>query len=143
MIDRFRDDYFFLSNFYPCKVEYKGITYPTSEAAYQAQKTLDKSERLRISKLEDPHDAKTEGQKLALRADWEDVKVIEMYLIVENKFAQNPQLKKLLLQTGDEMLVEGNHWNDTFWGVCNGVGHNKLGMILMMVRSSMRDMNYR
>ena len=119
------------------------MDYPTSEAAYQAQKTLDENERLRISTLEDPHDAKKEGQKLDLRKDWNDVKVIEMYLIVENKFAQNPDLKKLLLQTGDEILVEGNDWDDTFWGVCGEVGENKLGKILMMVRNSMRTMNYR
>ena len=143
MIDKFRGNYYFLSNFYPCKVQYRGITYPTSEAAYQAQKTLDENERLRISRLEDPHDAKKEGQKLDLRKDWNDVKVIEMYLIVENKFAQNPDLKKLLLQTGDEILVEGNDWDDTFWGVCGEVGENKLGKILMMVRNSMRTMNYR
>ena len=134
MINKFRGDYFFLSNFYPCKILYRGITYSTSEAAYQAQKTLDENERLRISKLEDPHDAKVEGQKLVLRADWDDVKVDVMYLICMNKFYQNPELEELLLATGDEELVEGNHWGDTFWGVCNGVGENKLGKILMMVR---------
>ena len=135
MINKFRGDYFFLSNFYPCKILYRGITYPTSEAAFQAQKTLDENERLRISKLEDPHDAKAEGQKLDLRADWDDVKVVEMYLICMNKFLQNPELEELLLATGEEELVEGNHWHDTFWGVCNGVGENKLGKILMMVRA--------
>ena len=134
MINKFRGYYFFLSNFYPCKILYRGITYPTSEAAYQAQKALNENERLRISKLEDPHDAKAEGQKLDLRADWDDVKVDEMYLICMNKFLQNPELEELLLATGDEELVEGNHWHDTFWGVCNGVGENKLGKILMMVR---------
>ena len=86
---------------------------------------------------------KKEGQKLILRPDWEDVKVVEMFLICENKFAQNPELKKLLLQTGEEILVEGNDWDDTFWGVCGGVGENKLGRILMMVRESMRTMHYR
>ena len=135
MIDKFRGNYYFLSNFYPCKVQYRGITYPTSEAAYQAQKTINENERLRISKIEDPKIAKAEGQKLDLRSDWEDVKVDEMYLICMNKFLQNPKLEELLLATGEEELVEGNHWHDTFWGVCNGVGENKLGKILMMVRA--------
>lgn len=60
MIREFRNNYFFLSNFYKCIVVYDGITYSSSEAAYQAQKTLDNTERIRISKL-DPEQAKKEG----------------------------------------------------------------------------------
>lgn len=37
-IDLFREEYEFLSNFYPAKMEYQGISYYSSEAAYQAQK---------------------------------------------------------------------------------------------------------
>ena len=33
--------------------------------------------------------------------------------------------------------IEGNTWNDTFWGVCNGQGQNWLGKILMLVRSEL------
>ena len=43
-----------------------------------------------------------------------------------------------LLGTGDTYLEEGNTWNDTFWGVCNGVGENNLGRILMEVREELR-----
>lgn len=44
--------------------------------------------------------------------------------------------QRLLLDTGDAILEEGNHWNDTFWGVRlkNGQGQNHLGKILMQVR---------
>jgi hypothetical protein len=38
--------YGFLSNFYICDVEFEGIMYPSSEAAYQAAKTMDLKERL-------------------------------------------------------------------------------------------------
>ena len=31
-------------------------------------------------------------------------------------------------------IVEGNTWGDVFWGVCNGIGENHLGNILMDVR---------
>ena len=48
--------------------------------------------------------------------------------------------------------VEGNHWHDTYWGVCNpeafgkppctkgcgGTGENQLGKILMRVRDELR-----
>jgi len=40
----------------------------------------------------------------------------------------------MLLQTGDEELIEGNKWGDRFWGVCKGKGKNNLGKILMKIR---------
>jgi hypothetical protein len=36
------------------------------------------------------------------------------------------------------ILIEGNTWGDTFWGVCNGVGENNLGKTLMNVREILR-----
>lgn len=140
MISDFRKKYFFLSNFYPCTITYKGINYSTSEAAYQAQKTLDDAERLRISKL-NPEDAKSEGRKLELRKDWEEVKLTEMYNICKIKFTENPNLTKRLLETGSMVLIEENDWNDYFWGVCGGKGENHLGKILMQIRDEIRKEN--
>ena len=57
---------------------------------------------------------------------------------VNAKFSTNESLKKRLLETGDEELIEGNTWNDTYWGVCKGVGLNKLGEILMRVREELK-----
>ena len=62
-----------------------------------------------------------------------DVKVKLMFVLVTEKFKQNPELKQKLLETGNQELIEGNTWNDTFWGVCNGQGQNWLGKILMLV----------
>jgi predicted NAD-dependent protein-ADP-ribosyltransferase YbiA (DUF1768 family) len=59
--------------------------------------------------------------------------------LVRQKF-QQPQLCAALLATGDEYLEETNWWKDTFWGVCNGEGLNKLGNILMMVREELKGM---
>lgn len=28
------------------------------------------------------------------------------------------------MDTGDAILIEGNYWNDTYWGKCNGEGQN-------------------
>ena len=39
---------------------------------------------------------------------------------------------------GEEYLEEGNTWHDTYWGVCNGKGKNKLGKILMQVREELK-----
>ena len=43
-------------------------------------------------------------------------------------------LKKKLIATGKQEIVEGNYWGDTFWGVCKGKGDNRLGKILMKER---------
>ena len=55
------------------------------------------------------------------------------------KFTQNEELKEKLLATENEELVEGNTWHDTYWGVCNRRGKNKLGKILMRIREELRD----
>lgn len=135
-IDKFRKEYFFLSNFYPCLVTYQGITYQSSEAAYQAQKTLDESIRKEFSKL-DADSSKKAGRELELRPDWDEVKLEVMYEICKAKFTQNRELTTLLLETGNRKLIEGNDWDDKFWGVCDGEGENHLGKILMKIRQEL------
>ena len=53
--------------------------------------------------------------------------------LVYQKFLEEP-LRSQLLATEDAYLEETNHWGDTYWGVCKGVGENMLGKILMMAR---------
>ena len=140
MINNFDGEYAFLSNFYECQVIFDGIVYQSSEAAFQAQKTLDLSERKRIAALT-PGQSKRAGRKLILRSDWESVKTEVMYKICKAKFMQNPVLKEKLLETGVEHLEEGNTWGDTFWGTMNGFGKNQLGCILMQIREEIRSNN--
>lgn len=83
--------------------------------------------------------AKAAGKKVLLREDWDQIKVDVMTEVVRLKFQQNPELRTKLLSTGDALLVEGNWWKDTFWGVCNGIGNNHLGQILMKVRSEINE----
>lgn len=137
-IDRFDGKYRFLSNFADCRVVYGRVDYKNAEAAFQAQKTLDMDERERIAEM-DPGQAKRAGRRVSLRHDWEDVKRAEMARIVAAKFRQDGDLARLLLETGSAELVEGNTWNDTFWGVCRGKGQNWLGRILMALRQEMLE----
>lgn len=136
MINSFRGDYYFLSNFYNAPVTFDGITYMNNEAAFQAQKTLDIEERKAFSSLP-PNLAKRKGRRVKLRDDWEDVKFDLMYQICFNKFYQNPELGIALLSTGSEYLEEGNTWRDRIWGTYNGIGQNNLGNILMRIRSEL------
>lgn len=137
MIDSFAGRYRFLSNFAPCKVTYDGIEYPSTEHAYQAAKTLDPSVRRQFRDCEKPNDAKKLGRKVVLRPDWESIKLDVMEELLRQKFSQ-PDFKRALLNTGDEELIEGNTWGDTFWGVCKGKGANHLGKILMKIRKDLR-----
>ncbi|KKN90113.1 hypothetical protein LCGC14_0232290 [marine sediment metagenome] len=137
MIDSFNDKHRFLSNFSVSHVKLGGITYPTVEHAYQAAKTLDKTERLRIQRAAGPGRAKRLGRGVTLRPDWEGTKLRIMLNLLRQKF-QFPKLRDLLLATENQELIEGNHWGDTFWGVCQGEGENHLGKLLMQVRDELR-----
>lgn len=74
---------------------------------------------------------------MQLRPDWEEAKVGIMEELVRLKFTAHADLRARLLATGDAELIEGNNWNDRFWGVCRGQGQNQLGLILMKVRSEL------
>lgn len=136
-IARFTGTYRFLSNFFPSPITICGIDYPTVEHAYQAAKTLDEDERLHIAALPSPADAKRAGRKLDLRPDWEDTKLDIMENCLRAKFAPGLDLAARLLSTGNARLIEGNHWGDRYWGVCDGRGENHLGELLMRIREDL------
>lgn len=137
-IDEFRGKYYFLSNFSDSKLTYENVSYLNGEAAFQAMKVINPEQRKTFSHLP-PNRAKAKGRNVKLRHDWEKVKDNIMYEITVAKFTQNLDLKDKLLKTGNVELIEGNTWNDTYWGVCNGRGKNKLGKILQRVREEIRS----
>lgn len=137
MINEFKGKYYFLSNFYSAPVMYDGLLYKNNEAAFQSAKVKDIERRKQFCEL-DPSSAKKKGRNVLLRNDWEKVKDQVMYECVKDKFARNLDLQEKLLDTGNEELVEGNTWNDTYWGVYNDRGKNMLGKILMKVREELR-----
>lgn len=134
----FDGEWRFLSNFHPSAVWFEGILFPTVEHAFQAAKTLDLNQRRAIAAEPTPGRAKRAGRKLALRQDWEEIKVGVMRTLVQLKFLSSPELAVLLLSTGDSHLEEGNRWNDRLWGTVDGIGQNHLGRILMETRQILR-----
>jgi len=138
-ISKFQGEYRFLSNFWFATVEFDGLIYKSVEHAYQAAKTLDQDIRLKIRDLNSPGDAKRFAKTFKLRSDWEQVKLEIMEDLVRQKFTNHSYLCKRLLGTEGFELIEGNTWNDTFWGVCNGKGENNLGKILMKVRKEIKQ----
>lgn len=137
MIDEFDGKYRFLSNFYPAPVTYEGMDYASVENAYQAAKTTDVEKRKEFQFIK-ASEAKRKGKVVALRPQWNSMRVNIMHELVLQKFTVYPHLKEMLLATGVEELQEGNWWGDTFWGTVNGVGENWLGRILMQVRRELQ-----
>jgi ribA/ribD-fused uncharacterized protein len=139
-IDSFEGEYRFLSNFWPVIIPFEGKNYPSLEHAYQAAKTTNMELRKHISELPKPGKAKYFGRNLGenLRPDWTDeMRLATMTVLVRAKFLDNAGLARELLNTGDAELVEGNKHHDNFYGVCDGVGENNLGKILMKVRQEL------
>jgi ribA/ribD-fused uncharacterized protein len=139
MIPSFKGEHAFLSNFHPSPIFFEGINFPTVEHAFQAAKTDDQETRQKIADKETPGKAKRAGGRRGIlknfdQAAWETKKLATMEALLRLKFAI-PELAKLLQDTGDQDLVEGNAWNDTFWGVCRGNGQNNLGKLLMQIRA--------
>lgn len=137
----FQGEHRFLSNFHPCQIDWLGHTYPTVEHAFQAAKFANHPDIVdEIRKAESPGRTKTIASKYRNRIEpsWFIFsRELVMYWLLKQKFSPGSQLAVRLLATGDRELIEGNRWGDTFWGVCNGVGENNLGQILMCIRSEL------
>ena len=143
MIADFRFDHFWLSNFYPVEFLHRGILFKNSEAAFMWHKSDDPEYRAQILAASTAREARNLGRKCVLRPDWEQVKVRCMMEVCFDKFLV-PEMKAKLQATGDEVLMEGNHWGDRFWG-CEKVstvggweGQNYLGRSVMANRALQR-----
>ncbi len=139
MINSFTNEYRFLSNFWPATVIYMGKTYPTVEHAYQAAKFDDPYIREQIGVADSPVRAKKLARTFTpqIREAFHMHKIEIMHELLFQKFTKHDQLRHKLLATHPHELVEGNWWNDTFWGVCAGKGQNNLGKLLMNIRSQL------
>ena len=137
----FRNEYWFLSNMYPCEIRVNGLVFTCAEACFQSFKTTDLNERKKFQGI-DGFKAKKLGRYISLRSDWNDIRIEVMSRVIHAKFNQNPSLAKKLQDTGDLLIIEDNTWKDTFWGRYNGKGHNLLGQILMNERDWINSQDF-
>ncbi len=148
------------SNFSPHGIQIQGTYWSTVEHYYQAQKFVGSIDAVIIPLI---HNAQTPEEAAALgrcssrqiRADWHLVKtqvmreaVLKKFLThtqvmreaVLKKFLTHTEIQNILLDTGNEILVE-NSPNDYFWGCgANKTGQNHLGKVLMSVREEIRKL---
>lgn len=132
------DPYGAFNNFKKSPFYLYGRWWRNVEAAYQAQKPITIEECEMIWAAATPREAKDLGQQVSLRPGWDSIKFNIMKECVLAKFLQNPELKELLLSTGEEEIVENSPY-DIIWGCgIHGNGQNHLGKILMETRQILR-----
>jgi ribA/ribD-fused uncharacterized protein len=147
MIDGFEGPYRFLSNFFKNMVEYEGLTFPSVEHAYQAAKCEIPADRIPFTDEKvKAGSAKAMGRNVPLRPNWNDLRIPIMKELLRQKFSRNG-MRILLQSTGNEELIEGNHWHDNFWGYCHCQKcsklehHNNLGKLLMEIRKETKNVS--
>ena len=129
------------SNFSLHQVKLNGKTWPTSEHYFQAQKFEDKNYQEKIRKCSSPMKAAEMGRsrKVKITKNWDRIKDNIMYDVVYAKFTQHEELERILISTHDSILIEHTE-NDNYWGDGgDGSGKNRLGKILMKVRSKIKS----
>jgi len=141
MIKEFQGEYRWLSNFAPVIIRIGNRNYPSVEHAYMAFKSNDsKWKDFCADKGNSPGRVKVASRKIKLVEDWNDelrLRLMEDFLRI--KFNQEPYKSKLI-DTGNQLIQEGNYWNDKFFGVClkTGTGENHLGRLIMKIRAELR-----
>jgi ribA/ribD-fused uncharacterized protein len=135
------DKYGCFSNYSRHSVVIDGVTWPTTEHYFQAQKFAGTPIEEKVRRAESPNAAKKMGnnRRNPLRKDWEDVKLQVMEKALIAKFQQHEDLCRILLATGNAILVEHTK-NDSYWADGgDGSGKNMLGKLLMKVRDDLQD----
>lgn len=109
------------------------------EHYYQAAKADNWADAESIRLTRSPDEAKDAGRALKRagrqRIGWPSIKIAVMRRAYEHKFAPGTPEAAYLVSTAGHSLVEGNDWNDQFWGVFEGRGENWAGFCLMAQRS--------
>ena len=138
------------SNFFPCKIVIGQHSFFCLEQAFQFLKAKNLNKPLAATKIylsRDVRFIKQMGAEVGTSEVWEHKQSDLMYVCLLRKFQQNPELKALLLATGNLQLVEATP--DRLWG-CGATlssnalrrhewpGRNKHGEILMTVREELK-----
>ena len=134
------DEFGFFSNFAPFPIRLRNRVWPTMEHCFQAQKFPGSAVEEEIRKAPSPRIAARLGRsrKHPLRRDWESVKDGVMMEALRAKFSPHEDLKRFLLETRDRRIVE-HRSRDRYWADGgDGSGKNRLGELLMRLRSELR-----
>lgn len=140
MIEQFRGENAWLSNFADVPIIIDGISYKSVEHAYIASKSNSPEwKELCSSGIYSAGQLKRVWSDSDLIDNWHDIKYGIMKDLLIQKYTQEP-FKTKLINTGDTHIQEGNYWNDKYWGVClkTNEGKNILGNLIMEIRESIQ-----
>ena len=122
------------------------ITFKTGEHAFQAFKCDNRADAEWVISAPTPADAKrrasrngVDGRKITLRAGWDSISKDVMNAVVYAKTLLHFTIREVLVNTGNDIIIEGNTWGDKLWGMVknkDGVweGENRLGQAWMNAR---------
>lgn len=137
----YEQDFYVLSNFSAFRLNWAGLDFDTSEAAYHWAKFHHHpgiQEQIRVARSAHEAFKIAERARGFRRPDWDDVKLGLMKDILESKALQHEYVLRKLLATGDRELIEDS-WRDDFWGWGpKRDGQNMLGKLWMEVRAELR-----
>ena len=131
------------SNLLKRPIEFEGEVFATAEHAYQAGKARKPAVRKWLMDAPSPSLLAMAAHGLYvwdIAEDWSKIKFDRMKGVLVAKFTQHDDLKELLLSTGTARLIESatvDNAVNRLWGEVNGVGQNKLGVLLMEVRAEL------
>ncbi len=138
--------YGWLGNMSPHAVTHNGVIWRTTEALFQALRFIDDNIKETIRLEKSPMAAKFiakrhKNQMVVIPASDEDV--ANMCLVLTLKLDQHPNLKKELLETGNQMIIEDcTKRRPSIWGAQRigdkWEGENLLGKIWMELRDELR-----
>ena len=145
----------YMSNWYESPFVIDGFRYRHVEQYLMAEKAKifnDLKSYATILKAKTPKECKDLGRKVSPYDDkvWTNVRYDVLKTGVYAKFSQNPELKQMLLSTGDAILAEASPY-DAIFGIKLAAkdavktlqkdwpGSNLLGKALMEVRSELKS----
>ncbi len=132
---------YMFSNFSSFRVQWRGVSWMTSEHAYQAAKFNDPEIIELIKNAPSAHDAKkiAHAHQDKIVSNWSEIEVGIMEEILRAKLAQHPYIQRKLRESGNREIVE-NSPTDSFWGRGpDWKGQNHLGKLWMKLRIEMLD----
>jgi ribA/ribD-fused uncharacterized protein len=128
----------FMSNYWKARMFIYGRWWNWVEAPYQSAKTNVQSEKEAIWQATKANDSRLLGQNVTMVSDWDMLKREVMKECCMAKFLQHPDLRKQLMETGTQELIEDSPY-DSYWGCgVDGTGKNVLGQVLMEVRDTLQ-----
>lgn len=142
MIDKissFTSQYSFLSNDHICLVHYEGLLYASVTHAFQAARCQSPELRESISKMHDIEPMFSLVEEIDDPANWSQIRVRIMEILIRDKFRRNHILRQRLIETGSSIIQnsyeDNSNPSNSFWGTVNERGENVVGKILMKIRT--------